>query len=80
MRIVKVGVTAYGFVDSIKGNIPIFTNDQTIEITDIKWRPENWTGFIEYFEGRPDDMTPLELWEFGATSMLKALMELKEEK
>ena len=49
----------------------------TIEITNIMWRPDSWPDFVEYFNNSPGGMTALVLWEFGATSMLNALMSLK---
>jgi len=50
-----------------------------ITITDIQWRPDSWPEFVEYFDNRPEGMTAQELWEFGATSMLNALMSLTGE-
>jgi hypothetical protein len=52
----------------------------TIEINDWTWRPDNWGEYIEYFNDRPFNMTAKETWEFGATSMLNALMSLERNK
>lgn len=54
----------------------------TIEINDWTWRPDNWDEFIKYFDDRPEHypLTEREMWEFGATSMLNALMGLAGKK
>ena len=53
-----------------------------LEITDIQYRPDNWDEFVEYFDDRPEHypLTEREMWEFGATSMLNALMCLSGSK
>ena len=55
--------------------------DGTIVITDVKYRPDNWPEFVKYFEDRPKHwpLTDREMWEFGATSMLNALISLTGE-
>jgi len=52
-----------------------------ITITDIQYRPDNWPEFVKYFEDRPQHwpLTEREMWEFGATSMLNALISLTGE-
>ena len=57
--------------------IPAYSEQDTIEITNILWRPDAWPELVEYFNNRPEGMRADELWEFGATSMLNALMSLK---
>ena len=75
MRIVKpdaISVMRDGYYTLIE-------SEDTIEITDILWRPNSWPDFVEYFNNRPEGMTAQELWEFGATSMLNALISLTGE-
>ena len=52
-----------------------------ITITDWTWRPDSWPEFVKYFEDRPKHwpLTERDLWEFGATSMLNALISLTGE-
>ena len=61
--------------------MPCYHKSDTIEITDIKYRPDNWPEFVKYFEDRPEHwpLTEREMWEFGATSMLNALISLAGE-
>jgi hypothetical protein len=84
MRIIPDGVETGdmdGCIRDAKGKFKYvaqgYDERDTIEITDIKWRPESWPKFVKYFEDRPKDMSERDLWEFGANSILKAMMELK---
>jgi hypothetical protein len=78
MKIVKPDAIATLLPIEEIGGLFYDSND-TIEISDCTWRPEAWPDFVEYFTNRPEGMTALELWEFGATSMLNALMSLTGE-
>jgi hypothetical protein len=81
MRIVS-GNAAYFYTRCPDGDIECVTYEKAlIEITDAEWRPVDWPEFVKYFEDRPKHwpLTERDLWEFGATSMLNALISLTGE-
>ena len=78
MRIVKPDAVIVSLLFINPKDKTLYWHDSdTIEITDILWRPDEWPEFVEYFNNRPEGMRADELWEFGATSMLNALLSLK---
>jgi hypothetical protein len=74
MRIVKPD--AYEYIIDGTADDPCYDKSDTIEITDWTWRPYLWAEYVKCFNNRPEGMTAQELWEFGATSMLNALISL----